>query len=801
LRLPASIGVRTGPSLGNTVTYNIDANVTNLNQASPGAAMARVSRTVSHSAEGAGARSADRPGARSAEKPGARSAERPGARSAERPGARSAERAGARSAERARPEECLQLFARAVQQLHTYPTTSPLCQQAIEAWHRALSLLDQRDHLDFRVTPHELTLDEVPVGMGTLIETELARRFHAASIAQVTIERAASSRELTRLCLDLLTCTERRQERLNLPEMLAEHGVSRITLRQAYRPEVLGVGAPTAPIAALVDDQRARREELFARGGPVNHLYPPDKGWVRLDPGAPFSSVSLVDLALLVDDPSSLASMLLRLTDDDADTQSPSEALSQKFSDVATLFGALDARVARVMFSRLARAVLELDPDRRQMLLRRTILPGLLDGRMEGEVLKDFPDLDLADSLCLLLDLETAAPEVVTSALSRLELPAERHAAMLPLIQERLQTRAGAARETTIDTHARKLVALDTSQSKSFAEFAAFDLALDEPAVDTLVRIRHGIATTDVSSDQLACLWNLVRLEANPEVVQRFMQRAAPAISRLDAEGRWPYFAFWLSRFGELAASLQESRPDVSDVIAANLSQFATVDSARRIIDLAAGGAEGRAAADTIILALGAGVGPALAAAAGGRGDGREASARIANQLLSDHAALVAPSVVSALATAGPVAARSLVRVLGIAGAGYEAPIATQLQSSDEQTVREALRSLARIGTPRAAACVRGAVNQARPWLSGAAAETLWHFPPTESRRQVLELLSQRDFVQRSPEVAARLLERVAQGGAQGLQPVLTTLVPFRFRVWSPALARVGRRAHVLLQQ
>ena len=638
------------------------------------------------------------------------------------------------------------------------------------------------------------------MGRGALIEGELARRFHAAGIAQVTIERAASTRELTRLCLDLLACTARRQERLNLTEMLAEHGVSRIALRQAYRPEVLGVDTPTSPVAALVDEQRARREEVFSRGGPVNHLYPPDKGWVRLDPAAKFSSVSLVDLALLVDDPSSLASMLLRLTDDEADTQSPGEALAQKFSDVATLFAALDPRIARVMFSRLANAVLELNPERRQMLLRRTILPGLLDGRVEGDVLKDFPDLDLADSLCLLLDLETAAPEVVTSALARLDLAPERQSAMLPLIRERLQARAGAARETSIDAHARKLVTLDGSQSKSFAEFAAFDLALDEQAIDMLVRIRQGIATTDVSSDQLACLWNLVRLEANPEVVQRFMLRVVPAIGRLDVEGRWPYFAFWLSRFGELAAALRETRPDVSDVITTNLAQFSTVERARRIVDLAGRGAEGRAAADTIILALGSGIGPALAAAASARAEGREASARAA-QLLCDHAVLVAPSVVTALTTADATAARALVRVLGIAGAGYEAPIATQLQSSDEQTVREALRSLARIGTPRAALCVRHAVDQSAQWLSGAAAETLWHFPAAEARRQVLELLSQRDFVQRSPEVAGRLLERLAQGGAQGLQTVLTTLVPLRYRVWSPALARVGRRAHVLLQQ
>ena len=158
---------------------------------------------------------------------------------------------------------------------------------------------------------------------------------------------------------------------------------------------------------------------------------------------------------------------------------------------------------------------------------------------------------------------------------------------MLPLIRERLQTRAGAARETSIDAHARKLVTVDASQSRTFAEFAAFDLALDQHAVDTLVRIRHGIATTDVGSDQLACLWNLVRLEANPEVVQRFMARAEPAIGSLDADGRWPYFAFWLARFGELAANLRETRPDVSDVITAMLARFNTLDRARSLVTLA----------------------------------------------------------------------------------------------------------------------------------------------------------------------------------------------------------------------
>jgi HEAT repeat protein len=700
-----------------------------------------------------------------------------------------------------RPEECLHLLARALQQLHTYPSSSPFCHDAVGALHDALTLLDRHDHLDFRVAPHELTVDDKPVGRGTLIDTELARRLHAAGITQVTITRGATARELTQLCLDLLICADQRQHRLDLSELLAEHGVSRITVRAASRPEVLVVGTPTPAVAARVDGQRARRGDAVGQSAAMKHLYPPEKGWVRLDPAATFPSLSLLDLALLVEDPATLARMLLRLTSDDVDgQQSPQAALAQKFSDVATIFGAADPAIARVMFARLARAVLEMEPEARQTLLRRTILPGLLDGRPDGEVLKNFPEIDLAESLCLLLDLETAAPAVVIAALSRLDLPPERHNAVLPLIEEQLHVRAGGERRTTVELHARRLVTVDVTGSKCFTEFSAFDLRVDEQTAEVLSRIRDGIADADTTSDRIGCVWNLVRLEANPELVDNFMRRAAPALDRLAADGRWVTFADWLSRFRDLAVALSEARPEVSRAVSDTLRGLCGVDRAQQIVTLATRNPEGLALAGDVILALGPEIGPGLAAAALGRSDGAgQAATRVAQQLLCEHAALVAPAVVDALATADPLAARSLIRALGIAGTGYEAVITTQLASPDRPTVREALRALARIGTPQAAASVRLAVTQPRAWVSSAAADTIWQFPPDEAQRQALTLLGARDFVKRRPQVAVRLLDRAAQNGPRSIQPVLARLVPLRYRVWSPAVARVGRRARVLL--
>jgi hypothetical protein len=137
--------------------------------------------------------------------------------------------------------------------------------------------------------------------------------------------------------------------------------------------------------------------------------------------------------------------------------------------------------------------------------------------------------------------------------------------------------------------------------------------------------------------------------------------------------------------------------------------------------------------------------------------------------------------------------------VLGLAGAGYEKPLATMLSSGDEQTVREALRSLAKIGTPRAAALVSAELENNSTWVAGAAEQTLWHFPKAESDRQVRELLGRREFVVRHPHVAARLLDRVAQAGTTGLEPILHALIPLRFRFWNPALVRVARQAKTLL--
>jgi hypothetical protein len=701
-------------------------------------------------------------------------------------------------------EEFLQLLARAVRQFHTYPATSPLCTDAIAACHKVLASLEGRDRLACRVTPRELIVNDIGIGAGTIVEHEVVRRLNRAHVAALDIDRSASPRDLSRFSSDVLRCDDLVRTRTTLAELLAEHGVETIATHLVHRAEMLEIGTPLAARSDLVMHERERRQALLAAAGPVSYLYPPDKGWVRLDPSSIFDTISLVDLAILVEDPGDIAAMLVQLTDDEAGAESRDGALQQKFSDVATLLAALDPPLARVMFSKLARAVLDLAPERRTDLLRRTILPGLLDGRAGGTVLRDFPNDDLAESLCLLMDLETAAPELLTTAMDRLDLPADRRQVVAPLMEARLRrgetpaaTPPVAGRERDVDRYVRRLIRVNPSEGKSFAEFAAFDLSLDEQTTATLGRIQESIVNTDVPVAQLRFLLNLVRLEPNPALADVFLRRTLTALAELEGAARQQELAAWAAQYGRLADALRESRPDVADAIANALAAFCTPERAMVLSDLYAMAGDGRARANLLVEAFGEATAPAFVALLDD--SDMRSRARGLVPLMCEHGRLLAPALAARLGHTGAVAARAIIKVLGLAGPGYEHALAGQLQHGDEQTAREALQALAHIGSPKAAGIVGLHLRQGASSVRAAAEEALRHFPPAAADAALRDLLASRDFVLQHPEIAMRLLDRAEHTGLTDLEPAMRALVPLRFHFWNPALVRVALKARTMI--
>jgi hypothetical protein len=696
----------------------------------------------------------------------------------------------------------LQALARAVRQFHTYPATSPLCVDAIGACHQALATVEATSRLVFQVVPRALLSDDVALGTGTVIEQELVRRLTLAHVAVLEVDRCASVRDLSRFCMDLLCAAD--DESVSLADLLSEHGVGAIVPRMAARVEVFDLGSPRPDVRSLVEHERGRHDAMPAGGRPT-HLYPPGRGWVRLDPGTTLGPISLVDLAVLVQDPTEIATMLLRLTGDEIKEPAPRVgALERKFSDVARLIASLESNLSRLMFARLARAVLAMEPERRQALLKQTILPGLLDGRVDATILHDFPDPDLAESLCLLLDLETAAPDVVAAALDRLDLEPDRRRAVVPLLEARLRDRAesetparGAGAGDDVDRYVGRLLRVDPSVRRSFSDLNAFDLSIDEQTTQALTRIREQVLETDPTAVQLGCLLSVIRLEPNPTTVDTLLVRASALLADQESADRWEDVSYWLSALRETAERLREPRPDVAAAIDAGLAAFCTCGRMARVVELAEAGSPRRDLAGAFVESCG---GSAARAWIGLLNDAAgQAKERTVVQLLCEHAATMAPALETHLSGASDNLARAIVRVLAWAGPGYEASIAAQFTRSDEATMREALRALARIGTAEAAVALAAQIEHANPRVRAAAEESLWHLPPARLQAQVRDLLGRLDFVLRQPATAGRMIERAARSGIEVLGQTVAYLAPLRFRVWSPAIARVGRQAHRLV--
>jgi hypothetical protein len=701
-------------------------------------------------------------------------------------------------------EGALQLLARAIRQFHTYPATSPMCVDAVMACHDALKSLPHRDRVASRVGPRDLIVDEAEIGAGTVVEQELTKRLFKLRVASLEIECHATPRDLSRFCIDLVESEDPQTGEVTFAERLAEHGVGAIVPEMAQRPVVMDVGVPQAHATELLTHERRRQAEaaLNQPDAPVSYLYPPDRGWVRTDPAQGLSQVSLLDLVVLVDDPADIATMLVRLTDDDVSGPDAKQtALERKYSDVTRLFSALDPRLAGVMFGKLARAVLNLDTDRRNNLLQRTILPGLLDGDANGKVLRDFPDMNLAESICLLLDLETAAPEVLSAALNRLEVSTERRAALVPLIEERMRTQGGGGNDVSlgssgVERHARELIRIDATRETDFSEFAAFDLSMDAQAELAILEVRAGIAATDVPMAQLLCATQLVRIERNPGLVEGFLRRALDLLATLERAGRWNELIEAVEGYSRLGEELRSRRPDVSDVIAKAMSDYCAPTRLLALATLHERDDQGRAIAQRMLAALGPALVPGLIELM--NRSAHEAKARALVPLMCDMAPTLAPALSAELDACGPAAARVIVKILGHAGAGHEAVVGRLAEHQDGQVAREAMRGLARIGTPTAAALVARKIREERGDRHSAAEDALWHFPPAQTATQVRELLRSREFVLSHPQTAARLIDRAGQSKVQGLDDTLTKLEALRFRFWKPSLVQVALKAREL---
>ena len=205
------------------------------------------------------------------------------------------------------------------------------------------------------------------------------------------------------------------------------------------------------------------------------------------------------------------------------------------------------------VFARLARNVLALPEEKRVGFLRHSVLPALVEGRVDGSMLRHFPDDSLAELVGTFSD--GGEREWMMLALDRLELPADRRASVESLLNLRAANgrRSDAASGTGLGQVDIDRIAVDGSAPKEFRDFAAFDLAIDGDAQATLTALKAAITTMQPSAERLRCLISLLSLEANPDGANRLAAAVAPMLGEVRSAGDQRQLAAWIQRLREVA--------------------------------------------------------------------------------------------------------------------------------------------------------------------------------------------------------------------------------------------------------
>jgi len=695
------------------------------------------------------------------------------------------------SAPRSPSDRFAAALAKAIHRFRAYPPDSPLCIEALDACQHALRACEH-EHLTLRIAARALLIDE-EVATDTPAVADMRRRLHDLGVASVGILRDASLRDLSCFCRELIA-REGKAPVESLPESLAARGVQHVHASIVVRPAVLAAETVAADRLARVDlDERQRAIDRGRPGG--NHLYPPDKGWVRLDPGLPLpAQMSLTGLAQLVGDPLALATMLVSLSDQPP-FDDPADALADKFATVCDLLRSVEPSLSTTLFSRLARTVLDFPPERRTRLLRDTVMPGVLEGRVDGSMLRHFPDAVLAESLALTLDDRVAGHELTMVTIDRMDLPPERRSRVESLLAEYTATSAPAPDSSgplapgRIEGYESGHITVDLTAPKEFKEFAQFDLAIDESAEAALAAARLTIETTQPSIERLRCLVHLLSLESSPDSARRLVAAAGPLLAGIRGDSDKRLIADWIRQLREIADRVREARPEVASLIEGLLGQQIDEHLLENLLGIG-GDPERRGGPLQMLQAFGAAAAPALVDLLEREGVRSRRHALV--KTMSACAPALAPGLLPFFPHPQKFVTRNLATVLGHAGAGYEGPLASVVSHPDVRVGREALRALAQIGTPAALDAVTRALED-RQEISAIAEELFWSF--SGARPAALKLLSDAAFPSRQPGLAQRLLERAARVETADLEAVAASLIRFRFHIWRPAHVMLGLSA------
>ncbi len=687
----------------------------------------------------------------------------------------------------------------AIQRYRIYPARSPLCREAADAAHDALSewaestvgdasdtlAVSETAEVRIRVSLGRLYLDLLPLPESGPI-SELAERLFRADIDELVIRANVTKTELARFC-QRLAGWERQDRDLTFSQVLTELDITGIRARDTKRLDVLDYGiVPSSRLGALRSERSQRERQSEGEVDASMH-----KAWMRVDLDASLEPLDMIDLAFLVDDQMDLARLLSKMARLEATDEGGSWTLRQTVSHLVHLYSKLSPEVAEARFTELAATLMELEREVRQTLTEDMILPDVLETGKSAPLMRLLPDEEIVEALRTLIDLEIGGQGLVRLAFERLDLPGERLRDVLQPLLEDLKSRKG-----TEDSAPKIEVRLsaDGDVFRDMRDFTALELAVDETTAEKLGEIRAELSALDPDTERLRCTLNMIPELRNPDRATAVLEPVPAWLATMMEDD--PTEACTLIRsLRDTAHDLEIIDPELTEVVSQVLKELLTPDRIRESVRAWTNDESSSAA---MLEAFGPASAEAFLAALDE--EPRRNERRVILDFMCAHADLFAEWLVPHAADVRWTVVRNVVLVLGFGGPGREAVVAKALRHPDKRVIREALLALGRIGTPRAAEETLAQLS-AEDERRDLAEEAIRRFPPEDGFRLAQRLLSDPDLYLDRPHVTRTLISAFLSDGQDTAEQLLRPLLALRFQFWKPALSRLGWTAAAALRQ
>lgn len=682
-------------------------------------------------------------------------------------------------------------LSRAVQAFHTYPPGSPARGDVIEVARDTLRPCIPRDEdcISIDVTSQGLSVADEPLVVDRGPERALAIALRRAYVSTLEIRAGASTRDFRQFCALMAFPDQLLGREEDLPEILAQRGVTHIIVHIISSHQTIEGG--TVPPALLELVQRHR-------GGMGRSAESAEGGWIRLDPSVPLERVTLEDLPLLLRDAPALGVALDRMSRTHG-AVSPSEALLLHYEEITDLYAACGPSVAASLFRRLAAVVHQLPEETKLALLKEKVLPGLVDGRRSGRILKHFSEEEVADALWLLLDLGVGGVEMLTAGLASLDLPESRLEGVVERVSRRLEGESDAAPDWSAMLHRDtsgpgtdglgERLTVNEEHEADFLALRSFDLSVDEASANDLAQIVGDVASADPVAAPLRCCADILALSADPAIIAATMRRSRGFFLDLESRGDAAALADWLALYARIARERDSLDGEVAALIRGTLDQYVTPEFIHRVSALAAP-PDREPPLVTIICELGrTGVGALVDSLA------VESDRSARNRLLTalqPRASGIAEHLVDYLSHPEWYVVRNILTLLGYAGQGYEEAVAGLVEHEHPRVQREAFIALARIGTEEAISHTADALYDESEEVRKHAADAIWRFEPTLSHPRLLEAIRDRRLALAHPDLVRQLVIAAGKRDLAGLDPVLRRLRRHCFAVWNPERRSLG---------